>query len=467
MTQEDLAQLSREELIQIILAQAEQLAVLQETMAQLKADNEALRLKLAKGKKPPTNSSNSSQPPSRDQKRSLPTERRKRKHGPPIGHMKHERPFVANPDHIVTVKAETCLNCHADLGFAEGVLREVNQITELPAAHAEVIEVRQYEVTCPECGRTQVSGPPAGLEMDRAFGARLEATVVYYRQEQHISYERTAKLLQNLHGVSISQGGIDQILKRAGKKAIQAAKTIQQQVCQSAIIQSDETGGRVDGSNWWQWVFCTSAAVLHVIRFNRSVDVIRDVMGTHQAEVWVSDCLAAQLKAPAHERQICLAHQLRNLQAVVDRCPTTFWARAMQTLFRSAIHLHHQRDQLPPPQFQSAVARIKRLCDWLIERPLLQPEAKRLQRRYQKYRQCLFVFLYHADVPPTNNLCERALRPSVIHRKVIGCFRSGWGARTYAALESVIDTAALSGINAFQAIQNLIGKPSLPLPNGV
>jgi hypothetical protein len=52
MTQDDLAQLSREELIQIILAQAEQLP-------QLIADYEALRLKLEKGKKPPTNSSNS------------------------------------------------------------------------------------------------------------------------------------------------------------------------------------------------------------------------------------------------------------------------------------------------------------------------------------------------------------------------------------------------------------------------
>ncbi len=76
MTQDDLAQLSREELIELILRQAEQLS-------QLKAEYEALRLKLEKGKKPPTNSSNSSQPPSRDHKRSLPSDRRKRKHGPP------------------------------------------------------------------------------------------------------------------------------------------------------------------------------------------------------------------------------------------------------------------------------------------------------------------------------------------------------------------------------------------------
>jgi transposase len=328
MTQDDLAQMSREELIQLILAQYEQLV-------QLKADYEALRLKLEKGKKPPTNSSNSSQPPSRDRKRSLPSERHKRKHGPPAGHAKHERQFVANPDHIVAVRAETCPSCHTDLRCAEGVLRDVNQITELPPAKAEVIEVRQYEVTCPECGKVQVGEPAAGLEMERAFGARLEATVVNYRQEQHMSYQRTQAAMHNLHGVAISS------------------------VRQSAVIHCDETGSRVDGQNWWEWVFCSLTGVLHVIRFNRSADVIRDVMGGSQAEVWVSDAWNGQLKAPAHQRQVCLAHHLRNLQALVDLYPTIFWPRAMQALFRFAIHLHGQRHQLPPEQFCQQVRRIE------------------------------------------------------------------------------------------------------------
>ena len=459
MTQDELAQMSRDELIQLILAQIEQLE-------RLKADNEALRMKLEKGKKPPTNSSNSSQPPSRDQKRSLPSDRRKRRHGAPAGHPRHERQFVATPDHIVVLKAESCPSCHAELRSAEGVLRDVNQITELPPAQAEVIEVRQYEVNCPECGRRQVDEPPAGLEMERSFGARLEATVVYYRQEQHMSYQRTQAAMLNLHGVEISQGGIDKIMQRAGNKALQEVEPIQASVCQSAVIHCDETGSRVDGQNWWEWVFCSLTAVLHVIRFNRSVDVIRDVMRDHQAEVWVSDCLASQLKAPTRQRQLCLAHQLRNLQAVVDLYPSAFWPRAMQALLRYTIHLHHQRDQTHPDQFQTQVARVERLCDWLIRRKLTQPQARRLQRRYQKYRDSLFVCLHRSDVSPTNNVSERALRPSVIHRKVIGCFRSGWGAQAYAALASVIDTAELSGVHAFDAIQSLFGLPSLPLPSG-
>ena len=458
MVREELEALTKEELIDLILKQAEQLAKLQ-------ADFDALKLKFEQNqKKPPTTSKNSSQPPSRDQKGNQPKGRRKRRHGPPPGHEKHERKFVAQADEVVHVAPQECGKCHADLSAEAGRLVKVNQITELPEAKAQVIEVRQYEVICPDCQQAQVQAPPSGLEMPRAFGARLEATVVYFRQEQHMSYERTQKALLDLFGVEISQGGIDEIMKRAGKQALQKVAGFQAAVQESAVIRSDETGSRVDGDNWWEWVFCSASTVLHVIRFNRSVDVIQDVMGPSQAEVWVSDCLSSQLKAPARERQLCLAHQLRNLQAVVDQNPHLFWPQAMQTLFRSAIHLHHQRTQLPPETFSAEIARLERLCDWLLQRSLSPPKAQKLQRRYQKYRQSLFVFLYRTDVEPTNNVAERALRPSVIHRKVTGCFRSDWGAKTYAALASVIDTAELSGIRAFDAIQSLFGPPALPIP---
>ena len=461
---DELERLSKQELIDLILLQGAQLAEVKDAFLKLKADYEALKMKFDSNQKPPTSSKNSSQPPSKDQKSNQPKGKSRHRHGPPKGHEKHERKLVAQPDEVVDLRVKSCHKCCADLRAEESRLVKVNQITELPEAKAQVIEVRQYETTCSECGQTQVEAPPNGLEMERTFGARLEATVVYYRQEQHMSYQRTQLALLNLQGVEISQGGIDRIMQRAGDKAIQAAKPIEETVRQSSVIHSDETGSRVDGNNWWEWVFCTTKAVLHVIRFNRSEDVIKDVMATCQTEVWVSDCYSAQLKAPTQQLQLCMAHQLRNLQAVVDAYPTQTWSRAMQMLFRYAIHLHHQRDQLSPDHFAIQLARIERHCDRLLQRALEPPEAKRLQRRYLKHRYKLFVFLYRTDVEPTNNVAERALRPSVIHRKVMGCFRSEWGAKAFAALASVIDTAELSGVRAFDAIQSLFGSPSLPIP---
>lgn len=456
MTRNEMAEMSRDELMDLILLQAQQIAVLQ-------AEIETLRKKLEQGKKPPPNSGNSSQPASRDWKSNLPTERKKRRRGARPGHPKHERKLVVNPDCLVEVKPRVCHTCQCDLSQESGVLMDINQITELPVAKAEVIEVRRYAVECPSCGQGQLGEVPVGLEMERSFGARLEATVVYYRQEQHMSYVRTQAALQNLHGVEISQGGINKIMQRAGSKALEEVQTIEQEIQQSTVIHSDETGSRVDGNNWWQWVFCSLTAVLHVMHFNRSAEVVQDVMGEHEAEVWVSDCYLPQMKAPAQKHQLCLAHQLRNLQAVVEQVPKHFWARHVQILFRYAIHLHNQRQKLSEDAFLNRLERIEKQFDKLLQQNLDPPEARRLQRRYQKYRETLFVFLYRTDVSPTNNLSERYLRPAVIHRKVSGGFRSDWGAQAYAALKSLIDTGSLSNIAPFQVIQNLFGLPALPL----
>jgi transposase len=457
MTEQELQQLSREELISLLLSQAALIAALQKEV-------EALKMKLAKKPKPPTNSQNSSQPPSRDQKSGKLFNHPKNKHGPAEGHEKHEREFVANPDHVVDLRAKCCSACEADLRDQAARLVDVNQITELPPAKAEVIEVRQYAVNCQKCGHVEIMSAPEGLEMDRTFGKRLEATVTYYRQEQHMSYDRTRAGMLALHGLKISEGGIDQIMQRSGKKAVKEAETIKQTVCQSNVVNSDETGARVDGQKFWEWIFCTSEAVLHLIRPSRGTDVIREVMGTHTVEVWGSDCLPSQLKASATLFQICLAHQERNLKAVVELYSGTFWARAMRALFRYAIHLGNQRAKMTLNQYQTEILRIEWLCDRLLARSLIEPEARKLQKRYLKHREHLFVFLYRDDVSPTNNVSEQGLRPSVIHRKVSGGFRSQWGADAYAALASVIDTASLKGINAFDAIQSLVGKPSLPLP---
>lgn len=453
MTRQDLTRLSNDELIDLVLAQVEQ-------NAKLQAEIEALRRKLEKGKKPPTNSGNFSQPPTRDQKGHLPPKRKKHKHGPPVGHQKYERKFVAQPDHVVEVKPQVCQRCQTDVSQTKMVLL---QVTELLVAKAEMIEVRQYATECPRCGEGQVAELPAGLDMQRAFGARLEATVVYYRQEQHMSYVRTQSAMRDLHGVEISEGGIDKIMYRAGVKAIEAVKPIEQAIQESAVIHSDETSSRVDGNTFWQWVFGSASAVLHVIRFNRSFDVIKDLMGEHTAEVWVCDCYSAQMKAPSKQHQLCLAHQLRNLQAVIELLPKHFWARQVQRLLRYAIHLHNQRQNLSAEIFSNRLERIEKCFDRLISQNLDPPEARRLQRRYRKYRDAIFVFLYRTDVSPTNNVSERLLRPAVIHRKVSSGFRSGWGAKTYAALKSLTDTGALSGSTPFEIIQKLSGVPALPL----
>ena len=68
----------------------------------------------------------------------------------------------------------------------------------------------------------------------------------------------------------------------------------------------------------------------------------------------------------------------------------------------------------------------------------------------------LFEFTTNRNVPATNNISERYLRPSVIFRKVTNGFRSEWSAATHAAFRSVVSTATREGTVVLNAIRKAL-----------
>ena len=446
MAKARLEELTREELI----------ARLYELMNRVHELEEKLRLKTT-----PTTSKNSSQPPSRDFKPEKKKRRRNRKKGAKLGHEKQARALMDNPDKVFYALVDNCQTCHINLldQVPTQIIRR--QITELPEIKPVEIETQQYEVICPCCGELQRGELPVGLEAGRYFGPRLEATVTMLHHEHHVGFERLVGLCGEIFNLSLSEGGAVSIVKRAGKAVFGEAEKIGEKVRHGKVIGSDETHARVHGLNWWHWVFVSEKGEYHLIMPSRGYDVVETFMRDCEAEVWVCDCWKPQLNAPAKMCQICMAHQIRNLQGLIDKRPRLAWAKDMQALFRKAIHLGNRREQMTERGYQRQVTIIKKKLDQLLKRRF-SGLGTNLLDRYQTRRDSLFIFLDRADVPADNNACERALRPSVIHRKVMGSYRSDWGAQTYATLATFLNTAKRNGENAFQNLVQLMGTPVLP-----
>ncbi len=157
----------------------------------------------------------------------------------------------------------------------------------------------------------------------------------------------------------------------------------------------------------------------------RSFAEIAGVMGQLAVKVWVSDCYGAQLKAPAEVFQLYLAHQLRDLQRVLDGNPEELWAAAVQKLFREAMHLRNRfvSGEMKLNGFLRRVTQLENQLDRLLEEKLETEPAQKLQDRFSTPRDKLLTFLYYPQVPPTNNESEQALRGSVVHRKLTNGFR--------------------------------------------
>jgi transposase len=300
--------------------------------------------------------------------------------------------------------------------------------------------------------------PELPLEAERVFGPRLEAVVHYLHLAHPLSYVRVQDILHDLFGLDISLGALVNAVRRARDTFSAAAQTILDDVRTSGVIGSDETGARIDGQSAWLWVVQTDDSAYYTIAPTRGAAVLDTLMGDTLPTVWVSDLAKAQLKQPAVLRQICLAHQIRDLQYAIDlhRCA---WAYRFQNLLFRAMRLGHRRDTIPPHEYGRQVVTIERACDALLDQVPRSPESQNLRQRFLLHRQHLFTFLVVPHVPPTNNASEQALRNSVIYRKVTGGFRSQWGASAYANVVSVLETARRRGQDFLDTLLSLLTKP--------
>jgi transposase len=443
--------LPRNDLIALIEAQAAQIAGLMEAQGQLTARIAELEAKLATPAKTPDNSS---LPPSKGQKPNLPNPGKKK---PRPSRPGVTRALAEHPDKIIEATLAACPHCEHSLAPSDMADIHAYDHIDLPPIRPIVTRIHRHRGICP-CCRKHVSAPtPEGFELGSPFGPGIEALIIHLHITQAISFERLETLMHEVFGLSISEGAIANILKRAQKPLVAAAETIADAVRASPVVGSDETSARVGGKTWWQWVLLSTTAICHIIADTRAASVVTTFLDGAQPELWVADRYGGQL-GHGVVRQLCLAHLLRDANYAIEAGDTAF-APAFKLVLLRAIAIGKRRETLKDGTLARYRADLDRRLDKLLSGPQpKQAAAHRLFRAMRRDRADLFRFITRRDVPYTNNACERALRPSVIFRKVTNCFRAEWGAKVYAAAASVIATGRLHGLSALEALRAALAR---------
>ena len=446
MTPAALDSLGKQELVALVLALLEQVAVLTARVAELEARSGG----------PPKTPDNSSLPPSRGWK----AERPSRPGKPRKGRAGVARDLCADPDHVLAIHAQTCAACGHDLAPADQptVARAYDHI-DLPPIKAVTTRIHLHRGACPRCGARVTAAAPGDMAAGSPFGPGVVALVAYLHARHMVSYERLVEMLKGLFGLAISEGAIANMLARAAEPFAAEAARIEAAVRQAPVIACDETSARVAGQTCWQWVFGSAAAVAHRIAITRGAAVVADFLQGAVPEVWVSDRYAAQMgHAAAH--QVCLAHLLRDARYAIDAGDATF-APGFEALLRRALAIGRRRDELTDATLLAHRRELERRLDRLLSLAPATRQGRKLRNGIAKCKGKLFVFVTRRDAPPTNNASERALRPSVIFRKVTNGFRSAWGAAFDADVRSVIATGALNGRTALDAIRTCLDGRSV------
>ena len=442
------------QILQELTALREEVLILRTENADLKEENSQLKIQLSQ-LKIKKNSNNSSLPPSQDiaRKNKSLRERSGKSVGGQPGHKGTTLLFSETPTETENLEPDYCNRCGTSLTSASGVFTERRQVFDIPPVLVSCKEYRQFSKECPCCKAKQLAHFPKGVTNYVQYGENIQAMVVYNWQYQYIPFKRLQQSFKDLFGLSISKGTLENIIRKVANRMQPAYQQIQQQIEIANCVGADETGIAVNGATNWIWVWQNRLLTFLACSSSRGSKTIEALFpnGFLNA-VLVSDRWKAQLATNAAWHQLCLAHLLRDTNYIIEVESNCSIALRLKGVLQKSIL--HKNDFVESSIDNDTCKSIEKELDELLQEhidKLENPHTAILQKSLLKYRDYVFKFLYHQEVPFENNASERSIRMVKVKQKVSGCFKSLQD--VYCIIKSVVDTAIKNGSNPFEIIK--------------
>ncbi|MEE9374025.1 MAG: transposase [Saprospiraceae bacterium] len=166
----------------------------------------------------------------------------------------------------------------------------------------------------------------------------------------------------------------------------------------------------------------------------------------------------AQLKTQTKDKQLCIAHLLRELIYLIE-LERGQWAEQFKTLLLKGLKIREDCDEKQKDLVENdQIAQdLEQQMDNLIMEYLNEEKYHKsltFQKSMLKHRPFLFTFLYHLEVPPDNNGSERAIRMAKVKVKISGIFKSGQ--HVFCTLKSVCDTLRKRNLNMHSTMMQIV-----------
>jgi transposase len=371
--------------------------------------------------------------------------RRYKKSGRRAGHVGSARARPAKIDETVELDQSSCPRCGGSLSEkpTDSYTRVVEDIVPAKVVTTEYVVKRRY---CSCCGK-QVSPPipnVIGGGGNERFGLRLMLLVVSLKM-LGLSYEKIGAHLRLLFDLDLTEGAMLHCVMSVSRAFGPRFEELKQELKREASIHGDETSWRIKGKNHWLWAFLGRWSVVYEVAKSRGRDVPRKVLGGDYRGLVISDSWGAW-NYIGERWQRCLVHYLRELKDTMkykDPGPGFApFAKKLRRILRDAIRMADANDL---DERLRAKARFEARVEALVESYSSSKERNcaRLLKRLRREKGMLFTFLEEQGVDWNNNAAERALRPSVVIRKITYGNQSEEGAHAHAVLMSVRETCAL------------------------
>ncbi len=193
LDRESLNQLSKEELVEIIIEQSKVIRELQKIIVELQQEIE--RLKVSRD----LDSSNSSKPPSGDilkksENKKLPAQEEsnqpKKKPGGQAGHQGKTRKGFGRIDRYEILRPIDCIFCGHKAFAPLAVKVEKQAVAQLVERPIEIVEYQRHTCICECCGNLQAAQWPLDMIPGQDLGTSLQAFLGWTNNYAHMPYEK-------------------------------------------------------------------------------------------------------------------------------------------------------------------------------------------------------------------------------------------------------------------------------------
>lgn len=355
---------------------------------------------------------------------------------------------------------------------------------------AAPIQATLYEcerLRCHLCGKVFRALPPKGIE-EKKYDETSASMIALLKYGSGLPFNRLQRLVRNL-GIPLPASTQWEIVANAAQILAPAWQELIRQAAQGQVIYNDDTTMKIlelmkenerleEGSKERTGMFTSGIVSTYVERRIALFFTGREHAGENLAQVL--EKRATQLSAPIQmcdglDRNLpkdldtvlanCLAHGRRKFVEIVDSFPEPcqYILKLLAKVYKNDATT--RRKSMSPEQrlqFHRAhsTKHMKQLERWMkeqIEEKKVEPNSslgKAISYMLKRWAN-LTLFLRQPGAPLDNNLCERALKKAILHRKNALFYKTKKGARVGDTFMSLIYTAELSGANPFDYLTEL------------
>ena len=362
------------------------------------------------------------------------------------------------------------------------LVRIVGQVP-LQAAVYELQKLR-----CNLCGEVFTAAPPPGVGQDK-YDATAGSMMALLKYGTGLPFHRQEKLQQSL-GIPLPASTQWDIVSDLAAKIEPVYKELIREAAQGDVVHNDDTSMKIlelmkDGRNtpapdgsertgvFTSGIVSTRQGQRMALFFTgrkHAGENLADVLSRRAAELAppIQMCDALSRNLPKELEAIlanCLAHGRRRFVDVAQNFPEEC-RHVLETLGEV-----YKNDALARQQGMSSLERLsfhqaqsapllEGLKEWmgqqLAERKVEPNSGLGMAISYMfRHWSPLTLFLRQAGAPIDNNVCERALKKVILHRKNALFFKTQNGAHVGDVFMSLIHTCQLAGANPFDYLTEL------------